>query len=141
MTRLYSHRRHRLPAAGAVGRQDFLASILGARTARLSGLAEISLLDFRGKSRLAIAKPKSECEHSIMNERVARLSREALKLSAEERLLLVEEILASVRASASSVEAAWAQEIGARITAYERGALEVHDADGVIDEARQTLKR
>jgi len=61
----------------------------------------------------------------------------ARRLSAEERARLAEILLESVReAPMAEIEAAWRQEIEARIAAYERGESITYAAEDVFAEAR-----
>ena len=76
-----------------------------------------------------------------MNKPVTALSAEALKLSPEDRLRLVDTLLASVEPADPDVENSWNDEIAARIAAYERGESEMEDADAVLAEVRASLRR
>ena len=76
-----------------------------------------------------------------MNRLVTSLSVEALKLSPEDRLRLVDTLLASVEPADADVEKSWNDEIAARIAAYERGESEMEDADAVLAEVRASLRR
>jgi putative addiction module component (TIGR02574 family) len=54
----------------------------------------------------------------------------------EERLELVERVLASVAPSRPAIDAAWAAEAAERMAAYDRGEVETFDADDVLAELR-----
>ena len=71
-----------------------------------------------------------------MNKRIETLSAEAQTLTPEERLELVERILASVAPSRPAIDAAWAAEAAERMAAYDRGEVETFDADEVLAELR-----
>ncbi|SFU27242.1 addiction module protein [Pseudoduganella namucuonensis] len=69
------------------------------------------------------------------------LKRELRARPAEERAELAEMLLASLDDQQDAdVEAAWAQEIAARIGTYERGEAEVFAAEDVFAEARRLAK-
>jgi len=71
----------------------------------------------------------------------AELEKEARALSPEDRARLAEVLLESLQAtSAGEIEAAWNQEIEARMAAYERGEIEVFAAESVFAEARHIGK-
>ncbi len=76
-----------------------------------------------------------------MNKRITILSAEALKLSPEDRLRLVDTLLESVEPADAAVKKSWDEEIVSRIFAYESGDCELEDADAVLAEARAALKR
>jgi hypothetical protein len=79
-----------------------------------------------------------------MNQRVDELTLKAAELSTEERLELVDRILAGIpelHDSALGVERSWNDEIKARIAAFERGDYELEDVEDVIAEARDALRK
>lgn len=76
-----------------------------------------------------------------MENSLQELERRARMLSPQERAELAERLLESLRdAGPASVEAAWQQEIAARIAALERGDIAVHAAEDVFAEARLRLR-
>lgn len=68
------------------------------------------------------------------------IEEQASALSAEDRARLVESMLESLQPSIAGIEAAWAEEIEKRVSAFERGELSSSSADEVFAEARQTLR-
>ncbi len=76
-----------------------------------------------------------------MNQRVNDLSQEALKLTPEERVGLVDAIIASIQPVPVGIASAWTAEVRARIEAYERGEYELEDADDVIAGALAVIWR
>lgn len=67
---------------------------------------------------------------------LADIEEQARKLAANERAELAEYLLDSLRSSVSSVESAWAEEIEARVAAFDRGEIQAHLAEEVFAEAR-----
>ena len=73
-----------------------------------------------------------------MSDLLKEISRRASALSPEERAQLAEVMLGSLhQASSAEVDAAWDQELGSRIAAYERGESKLVPAKDVFDEARR----
>jgi putative addiction module component (TIGR02574 family) len=69
------------------------------------------------------------------------VEQKACALSAEERAQLAEVLLESLREPPlAEIEAAWNQEIGERVAAYERGELQTHAAEDVFAEARRLAR-
>jgi putative addiction module component (TIGR02574 family) len=66
-----------------------------------------------------------------------KLEEQAQQLTLQERAALAERLLESLHSALTDVEAAWAQEIEARVAALDRGDLAVHAADDVFAEARR----
>ncbi len=65
----------------------------------------------------------------------------AKNLSPEERARLAESLLESLRQEVTAeVEAAWEQEIEARVAAYRRGEEELIDGETVLAELRQLAR-
>jgi putative addiction module component (TIGR02574 family) len=65
---------------------------------------------------------------------------EALKLTANERAEVAEQLLASLdEAHDSDVEKAWQEEIQRRLQQVERGEVELMDSDTVMAELRKKL--
>lgn len=72
-----------------------------------------------------------------MSDLVAELASQAKDLSVEERVRLVDLLLASLHeAPVAEVEAAWEQEIERRVAAHERGDVETFAVGDVFAEAR-----
>lgn len=61
---------------------------------------------------------------------------QAKALTAEERAMLAENLLESLRSPLSEIESAWAEEIEKRVTAFEQGTSETYEAAEVFAEAR-----
>lgn len=68
------------------------------------------------------------------------LEQQARALEAEERAKLVEALLESLHSPLSDIEAAWAQEIEARVAAFDRGEMQSYAAEDVFAEARRTSR-
>jgi len=75
-----------------------------------------------------------------MNERIKKLTDEALKLAPMERVELIEGILQSLDATDPRLDSLWAREAADRIAAYQRGEIEAHDFDEVIGKYRNQAK-
>lgn len=73
-----------------------------------------------------------------MSTQLAALEAEALKLSPEDRVLLADHVLASVRGR-NEVEEAWAAEIDRRLAEVEAGAGTFVPAEEAVARARQAL--
>lgn len=69
-----------------------------------------------------------------MTESAEKLYREALDLTPNERIGLVEELLNSLDKPDASVDKLWAQESESRLRAYRAGALVSYSADEVFSE-------
>jgi len=65
----------------------------------------------------------------------------ALKLPASERAVLADELLHSLDKTDPAIDALWAKEAEDRLAAYDRGEVEAVDADAVLAEMRERLKR
>jgi len=65
------------------------------------------------------------------------IERQARALAVEERAKLAEALLESLHSPLAEVEAAWAQEIEARVAAFDRGETPVYGAEDVFAEARR----
>jgi putative addiction module component (TIGR02574 family) len=71
-----------------------------------------------------------------MSDRVAELAAQGRTLSPDERVRLLDLLLASLDAPASQgADRAWEAELGRRVQAHERGEGQLHDADEVLAEA------
>lgn len=73
-----------------------------------------------------------------MSTQLATLEAEALKLSPEDRVLLADHVLASLRAQ-DEVEKAWGVEIDRRLAQVETGAVSLIPVEQAIQRARQAL--
>jgi len=67
---------------------------------------------------------------------LADIEEQAQKLAPNERAELAEHLLDSLRSSVLSVESAWAEEIEARVAAFDRGETQAYFAEEVFAEAR-----
>ena len=68
------------------------------------------------------------------------VERQARELSADDRARLAELLLASIQESSSQeVQAAWDQEITARVAALKNGSATLYPAGGVFVQARNAL--
>ena len=76
-----------------------------------------------------------------MSQLVEKLAAEARQLSADERVELVEAILAQLPKSDPEWEAAWVRECEDRIAALDRGEMQTHDFDEVMAQAHARLHR
>ncbi len=76
-----------------------------------------------------------------MSQLVEKLAAEAKQLSADERVALVEAILAQLPKSDPEWEAAWVKECEDRIAALDRGEMQTHDFDEVMAQAHTRLQR
>ena len=65
----------------------------------------------------------------------------ALKLPASERAVLADELLHSLDKTDPEIDVLWAKEAEDRLAAYDRGEIEVTDAEAVLAEMRERLKR
>ena len=73
-----------------------------------------------------------------MSDILKELERQARTLTAEERALLAELLLESLRDTPlAEIEAAWDREIEERAAAYDRGELKTFSAEDVFAEARR----
>lgn len=71
-----------------------------------------------------------------MNDLVKELAAQSLALPPEERVRLLDLLLASLNeGSESEMDVAWCAEIERRVTAYERGESKLHDVEDVMAEA------
>ena len=73
-----------------------------------------------------------------MVDRSAQILKDALSLSATERIALVERLLASLDSLASEhIDVLWGQEAEDRIEAFERGEIPTIAAKDVFDDIRK----
>jgi len=71
-----------------------------------------------------------------MTDTVTNLAAQGKALSPDERLRLVDMLLASLKESSSpEIEAAWTAEIERRVAKFERGEGKTYDAEDVMAEA------
>lgn len=73
-----------------------------------------------------------------MSTELAILEAEALKLSPEDRVLLADHVLASLR-QRDEVEEAWGLEVDRRLAEVEAGDVELIPVEQAIQRARQAL--
>lgn len=79
-----------------------------------------------------------------MSERGARLLEQALALSFEERAELADRLSSSLESSSPEqerVDKLWAEEVEARLDAYDRGEMEAIPAEKAIAEALLKARR
>ena len=76
-----------------------------------------------------------------MSTLVQEIMAVALKLPTSEQAVLADEILHSLDKTDPEIDAMWAQEAEDRLAAYDRGEIEAIDADVVLAEGRERLKR
>jgi putative addiction module component (TIGR02574 family) len=67
-----------------------------------------------------------------MNAKTKALSEEARRLSPEERIALVEDLLSSLDPADPEIEKLWAEEGRDRLDAYRRGEIEAVSLDEVL---------
>ncbi len=72
-----------------------------------------------------------------MSASLKKIEEQAKALSAEDRAKLAEAMLESLHAPVSEVEAAWAEEIERRVSAFDRGEIPTYAAEDVFAEARR----
>jgi Putative addiction module component len=75
-----------------------------------------------------------------MNEQVKTLSEAAAKLESDERIELVELIMAGLAGQEVDVQAAWLREVNLRRAAYLAGETETYDFDEVLAEVPEPAK-
>lgn len=73
-----------------------------------------------------------------MSTQLAALEAEALKLSPEDRVLLADHVLGSLRAQ-NEVEQAWGAEVDRRLVEVEAGDVRLIPVERAIQRARQAL--
>lgn len=71
-----------------------------------------------------------------MSQHLKELTEAAQKLSPDERMELVENILVTLAGADPDIERAWAKEANDRYEAYLRGQMQARDAKDVIAEIR-----
>lgn len=72
-----------------------------------------------------------------MPSSLKEVEQQATALSAEDRAQLAEVLLESLHAEVADIEHAWMLEIEARVAAYERGGVQLVEAEDVFAEARR----
>jgi len=76
-----------------------------------------------------------------MSDTLKELERRARTLTAEERALLADLLLESLRDTPlAEIEAAWDREIEERAAAYDRGEMKTFSAEDVFAEARHLAR-
>lgn len=73
-----------------------------------------------------------------MSTQLATLEAEALKLSPEDRVLLADHVLASLRGRAE-IEEAWGAEVDRRLAEVEAGTVSLTPVEQAVQRARQAL--
>ena len=76
-----------------------------------------------------------------MNARVKQLTDAAVKLSPNERVERVEDILRSLDATDARIDGLWAKEAKDRFEAYRRGEIEALDFDAMMSKMRTRGQR
>jgi putative addiction module component (TIGR02574 family) len=76
-----------------------------------------------------------------MNAQIKAIEKAIEKLSDEEQAKLATDILDRLHGSIKEVEDAWIEEGARRLDAIRRGEMKTYDADDVIAEARERLRR
>jgi len=76
----------------------------------------------------------------FMSSSLRQIEEQARSLSPEDRAKLAECMLESLHTSLEDIEAAWSEEIAARIEAFAKGDISAVSAEQVFAEARQILK-
>lgn len=72
------------------------------------------------------------CYKSGMNEKVKALGQQARRLTPDERVALVEDVLMSLDPTEPELDQLWAREALDRLRAYERGEMEAFDLKDVF---------
>jgi len=75
-----------------------------------------------------------------MSPLLKSIEEQARALSAEDRSRLAESMLESLQPLIAEIEAAWAEEIEERVSAFDQAEMSSHSAEDVFAEARQTLR-
>jgi Putative addiction module component len=79
---------------------------------------------------------------STMNDQVVELAERGKALAPEDRSLLVDMLLVSLREEPlGGVEAAWDEEAESRLLAYSRGELQAIDGEEVLARAQALAQR
>jgi putative addiction module component (TIGR02574 family) len=73
-----------------------------------------------------------------MNAKTKALSEAARKLTPEERIELIEDILGSLHPTDPEIDRLWAEEAKDRLAAYLRGELEARTLDEVVQKYRRS---
>jgi len=84
------------------------------------------------------------CEDVTVSERGARVLEEALALSPEERAELAERLWSSIESATEDqerIDRLWAEEVEARLDAYDRGEMEAIPAEQAIAEVLLKARR
>ena len=75
-----------------------------------------------------------------MNKHIQHLAEEAAKLSPEDQVALVDQLVAQLHGTQASVDASWAEEIIARIADCDNSEMALFEADDVLNEAQERLR-
>lgn len=76
----------------------------------------------------------------FVSSALRQIEEQARSLSAKDRAELAERMLESLHTSLEDIEAAWSEEISARIEAFAKGDIPAVSAGQVFAEARQILQ-
>lgn len=76
----------------------------------------------------------------FMSSTLHQIEEQARSLSAEDRAKLAERMLESLHTTIEDIEAAWSEEISARIEAFAKGGIPAASVEQVFAEARQILQ-
>jgi putative addiction module component (TIGR02574 family) len=79
-------------------------------------------------------------ERRTMSPLLKSIEEQARALAPEDRARLAESMLESLQPLVAEIEAAWAEEIEERVSAFDKGEMSSHAAEDVFAEARQTLR-
>jgi putative addiction module component (TIGR02574 family) len=79
-------------------------------------------------------------EIRAMSPLLKSIEEQARALAPEDRARLAESMLESLQPLSAEIEAAWAEEIEERVSAFDQGEMSSHTAEDVFAEARQTLR-
>jgi putative addiction module component (TIGR02574 family) len=77
---------------------------------------------------------------SAMSALLKKIEEKASALSEEDRARLAESMLESLHTSITEIEAAWAEEIEERVSAFTRGEISSYSAEEIFAEAHRTLQ-
>jgi len=75
-----------------------------------------------------------------MSALLKNIQEQARALSAEERAMLAESMLASLHKPINDIEATWAEEVKDRVRAFDRGEIPSYSAEEVFAEAHRNLQ-
>ena len=79
-------------------------------------------------------------ERRAMSPLLKSIEEQARALAPEDRARLAKSMLESIQPLIAEIEAAWAEEIEERVSAFDQGEMSAHAAEDVFAEARHTLR-